>query len=83
MNLWPPRFARYLVTHPRDVPVVIAAAWALRRTGWWRRTPFLPVPDDAYWQFRLATFGGSPTPQLDPREVVEAAKWSRRQRSTR
>ncbi len=80
---WPPRFGRYLAAHPRDVPVVVAAAWALRRNQWWRRSPFLPIPDDAYWRFRLATFDGSATARLEPRAIVEAARWSRRQRSTR
>ena len=80
---WPPKLGRYLLAHPRDVPAVVAAAWALRRSRWWRRAPFLPVPDESYWRFRLATFDGSSTTHLDPRAVVEAAKWSRRQRSTR
>ncbi len=80
---WPPGLGRYLVMHPRDVPAVITAAWALRRNRWWWRAPFLPVPDDSYWRFRLTTFDGSGATRLDPRAVVQAAKWSRRQRSTR
>ncbi len=78
---WPPKFGRYLATHPRDLPLVIAGAWAMRRNRWWRRAPYLPIPDDAYWRFRLSTFDGSPTARLDPREVVEAARWSHHQRS--
>lgn len=31
----------------------------LTPTGWWRRRPFLPVPDGEYLRFRLVTaFGG-------------------------
>src|SRR5437588_9269780 len=58
----------------RDAAVVIGAVWsrprlwgsalgALRRMarrGWWRRAPFLPVPGEQYWAFRLETaYGGA------------------------
>ena len=39
-----------------------AASTVLRlaRPRWWARRPFLPVPDEAYWQFRLVTAFGGP-----------------------
>ena len=40
-----------------------ASAGALRRMarrGWWHRAPFLPLPGEDYWRFRLETaYGGS------------------------
>ena len=77
---WPPGFGRYLITHPRDVPLVASAAWPMRRNRWWSRPPFLPLPDDAYWRFRLTTFNGAGEQPLTPVDIVEAVRWSRLQR---
>jgi hypothetical protein len=73
----------HLVRHPGEIPVVIRAAWRLRRQGWWHRAPFLPLPGRQYWQFRLATATGSATGTTSVREVVEYAKWSDQQRTRR
>lgn len=73
--------ATHLVRHPGEIPVVIRAAWRLRRHAWWRRAPFLPLPGRAYWQFRLATATGSVSGSTSVREVVEYAKWSDQQRT--
>jgi len=71
----------HLSRHPGEVPVVVGAAWRLRREGWWRRAPFLPVPGQTYWDFRLATATGSITGRASVREVVEFARWSDQQRT--
>jgi hypothetical protein len=73
----------HLLAHPAEIPVVTRAAWRLRRVGWWRRAPFLPLPGRAYWQFRLATATGSATGATTVREVIEYAKWSNQQRTRR
>ncbi|HVA71219.1 MAG TPA: hypothetical protein VNF08_07845 [Acidimicrobiales bacterium] len=72
--------ARHLLRHPALAPVVVRAAWGLRATKWWRRTPFLPLPDRAYWDFRLVTANGSTTRALSVDDVGNFAKWSRLQR---
>jgi hypothetical protein len=71
---------RHLARHPSNVPLLLGASWRLRATGWWRRKPFVPLPDPAYWRFRLSTATGSPSGSTSVREVVEFAKWSARQR---
>lgn len=71
---------RHLLRHPAQAPVIAAAAWRLRATNWWRRAPFLPLPDREYWNFRLITANGSLTRALSVDDVVSFAKWSRRQR---
>jgi hypothetical protein len=75
--------AIHLARHPGEIPVLARATWRLRRQGWWRRAPFLPVPGRQYWQFRLATATGSPTGTTSVREVIEYAKWSDQQRTRR
>ena len=74
-----------------DAGVVLSAVWsrpalwgaavgALRRMarrGWWRRAPFLPVPGEAYWQFRLETvYGGDGSDAgLTREDVVAYLRW--------
>ncbi|HVA53800.1 MAG TPA: hypothetical protein VNF05_09845 [Acidimicrobiales bacterium] len=71
---------RYLTRHPSLVPVVVRAGWRLRAHQWWRRRPFLPLPDQAYWNFRMMTVTGSMEGRVSAREIVDAAVWSSRQR---
>lgn len=63
----------------------LTALSRLARRGWWRRAPFLPVPGDAYWRFRLITaFGGTgegAAPAVQ--DVVAYLQWCRRARPTR
>jgi hypothetical protein len=75
--------ARYLSRHPTQLPVVLRAGWRLRARRWWRRRPFLPLPGESYWHFRMITAAGSTSATLSAREVVEAAMWSVRQRDER
>jgi hypothetical protein len=79
----PPGLARHLIAHPVDAVSVATSAWALRRRGWWRRRPFLPIPDEAYWRFRMTTALGEPEAVPTVEEVVTAARWSRRERRNR
>ena len=47
--------------------------------GWWRRVPFLPLPDRAYLRFRLETqYGEAGAPQ--PRDLVTYLEWCRAER---
>ena len=45
---------------------------------WWRRWPFVPVPDGAYLRFRLLTQYGSPQHPMDPGDVVNYLAWCTR-----
>ena len=77
---WAPGLARHLIRHPSHTPTLLRAGWRLRREGWWRRPPFLPLPAADYWDFRLTTVNGSSSVPLDPEAMVDAATWSLRQR---
>ncbi len=50
---------------------------ALTPAGWWRRRPFLPVPDRAWMRFRLTTAYGDPDAALVPDDLVTWLRWSR------
>jgi hypothetical protein len=73
------RLLGHLATHPGHAVIVARAAWRLRRDGWWRRAPFLPLPDERYWDFRMSTAYGSSGASPSPRALVEAASWALRQ----
>lgn len=48
--------------------------------GWWRRRPYLPVPDRAYLAFRLETMYGGTGSKPHGRDVVGYLEWCRRYR---
>jgi len=74
-----------LVSHPSLWWAGIAALTRLSRRGWWRRPPFLPVPGDSYWEFRLVTaFGGDGRDAgLQRADVVAFLRWCQRTRPRR
>ena len=46
---------------------------------WWRRRPFLPLPDADYASWRLATAHGDAAVTLDGSELVSYLEWRKRQ----
>jgi hypothetical protein len=76
----PKGLVRYALAHPGSWWPLIVSAWRLRRARWWRQWPLLPVPDPAYWDFRMTTAFGTAGGPASPRAVVDAARWSIRQR---
>ena len=68
------------------IPPCGGRRWApcgrLARRGWWHRAPFLPVPGDAYWHFRLVTaYGGDGSEgDLTKEDVVAFLRWCQRTR---
>jgi hypothetical protein len=71
-----PGLVRHLVRHPVDGVVVMRAGWRLRREGWLRHWPYLPLPDDKYWHFRMVTVNGTAGDAVSPASVIDAAKWA-------
>jgi hypothetical protein len=45
--------------------------------GWWRRPPFLPLPDRAYLRFRPVTQYGDPDHVPEPEDLVAYLRWCR------
>jgi hypothetical protein len=69
-----------LVAHPSLWWPGASALVRFSRHGWWRRPPFLPVPGESYWDFRLVTaFGGQGNEaSLERLDVVSFLQWCRR-----
>lgn len=46
--------------------------------GWWRRRPYLPLPDPSYWNFRMVTaYGGDGDAPPEPDDLVTYLEWRR------
>ena len=50
---------------------------ALAVPGWWRRPPFLPLPDPGYLAFRLQTMYGDAAHAPAPDDLVTYLSWCR------
>jgi hypothetical protein len=86
-STWVGQLLRASMAAVRDEPT---AAWAIgvgalrfAKRGWWRQAPFLPVPDERYWRFRMETAYGDEGAHVSPHDVAEAARWARRARTAR
>ena len=56
--------------------VALVQLLRLARPGWWRRAPFVPLPDADYLRFRLETqYGSDHDPE--PGDVVTYLHWCR------
>lgn len=65
-----------MVRHPGLWPTALRQAVRMAAPGWWRRPPFLPLPDEAYLRFRLQTaYGSGGVPEAG--DVVAYLRWCR------
>lgn len=71
-----------VVVRPSLWMTALGAATALAPDGWWRRYPFLPLPDPTTLRWRLTTAYGSPERSIDPDDLIAYLQWRRRQRPT-
>lgn len=68
--------ARAVAARPRLWPSALRQVRALARPRWWRRPPFLPLPDRDWLAFRLTTAYGEADAALRPDDVVRWLEWS-------
>lgn len=71
------RLALRALVSPRLALDLLRTGWAFRRRGWWRRVPFLPLPDVPYVRWRMYTAYGDEgaVPPMD--DVIRFARWRR------
>ena len=71
------RLAARAVVNPRLALDLLSTAWAFRRREWWRKAPFLPLPDRAYLRWRMYTAYGDESAVPQVRDVIGFARWRR------
>ncbi len=69
-----------VVVRPWLWATAVRQALALAESGWWRRRPYLPLPDPSYLAFRLQTMYGDGHRPPVPDDVVAYLRWCRMQR---
>jgi len=68
-----------VATRPRLWASAVAAGASLAPGGWWRRPPYLPLPDRRWLRFRLVTaYGGTGDSRPEVDDVVTWLEWRRR-----
>ena len=58
---------------------LLRVAWRFRRRGWYRRFPFLPLPDRTYVRWRMHTAYGDYDAIPPARDVERYARWAARE----
>jgi hypothetical protein len=64
------------IRNPRLASDLIRVSWRFRPNDWYRRFPFLPVPDPTYLRWRMYTAYGDYNAVPSAREVERYARWS-------
>ena len=65
-----------IVRRPRLWPAAARQARVLVPPGWWRRRPFLPVPDRAWLRFRMTTAYGDAGAAIDVEDLLTWLAWT-------
>jgi len=67
-----------VLPHPSLWLTGIRQANRLAAPGWWRRSPFLPLPAPDYLRFRMETaYGGAGDQSPEPEDLVTYLRWCR------
>jgi hypothetical protein len=59
---------------------LLRVAWRFRARAWWRRPPFLPLPDPTYVRWRMYTAYGDDDAVPPAEDLIRYARWIGRQR---
>ena len=64
------------VVRPRLAVALARVTWRFRRRGWYKRFPFLPLPDRTYLRWRMYTAYGEYDAVPPAHHVERYALWS-------
>jgi hypothetical protein len=77
-----PRLALALMLRSLRNPAVgvslIRVGWRFRRRSWYKRAPFLPLPDTTYVRWRMHTAYGRDDAVPPANDVIRYARWATR-----
>lgn len=61
---------------PATGAALLRVGWRFRRRHWWRRPPFLPLPDRTYLRWRMHTAYGEHDTVPPAEDVIRYARWA-------
>lgn len=67
---------RRSLLHPSLGVALLRVNWRFRSRSWYRRPPFLPLPDPEYARWRMYTAYGSADAVPPARDVERYARWA-------
>lgn len=70
------RLALRSIRRPRVAVDLIRIAWRFRSNSWYRRFPFLPIPDPTYLRWRMYTAYGDYDAVPSVTDVERYARWA-------
>ena len=70
------RLALRSIRSPRLAVDLIRIAWRFRANAWYRRFPFLPIPDSTYLRWRMYTAYGDYNAVPPVTDVERYARWA-------
>jgi hypothetical protein len=65
------------VVNPALAVNLLRVAWRFRTRDWYRRAPFLPLPDATYVRWRMYTAYGDFDAVPTPAEVERYVRWAK------
>jgi hypothetical protein len=65
------------VVSPRRALDLASLAWSMRRRGWYRSAPFVPLPPPEYLGWRMHTAYGDEAAVPSVEDVLRLARWRR------
>jgi hypothetical protein len=80
MNSWPSlasSLALRALIRPGVAMDLLSLAWSMRRRGWYRVPPFLPLPPKEYTRWRMYTAYGDENAVPPAEDVLRFARWRR------
>jgi hypothetical protein len=66
-----------VLRQPQLWRTAIRQVFRLAPNGWWRRAPFMPLPDARYLQFRMETQYGDTMHRAEQHDLVTYLVWCR------
>jgi hypothetical protein len=70
------RLALRSIRRPQLLLELVRVAWRFRSNDWYRRFPFLPVPDPTYLRWRMYTAYGDYDAVPPVTDVERYARWA-------
>jgi hypothetical protein len=70
------RLALRSIRSPRLAVDLIRIAWRFRSSSWYRRFPFLPIPESTYLRWRMYTAYGDYNAVPSVTDVERYARWA-------